>query len=163
MRNKIESLAGQVGLHLNSPVYHLGSSASLNGNAGVHPAIAGQGVPHSLWCRVSFESSAWGHSSAGEHLLCKQGVRGSNPLASTKFLFTESRKSPPRQGRAPRQGGTGVRIPPASGNSQTQDSPCRELTSRAASVRELTQTKVQRMSLSPLSSKSVSSPTAFAK
>ena len=26
---------------------------------------------------------AWGLSSAGEHLLCKQGVRGSNPLAST--------------------------------------------------------------------------------
>lgn len=27
---------------------------------------------------------AWGRSSAGEHLLCTQGVRGSNPLVSTK-------------------------------------------------------------------------------
>ncbi len=26
---------------------------------------------------------AWGRSSAGEHLLCTQGVRGSNPLVST--------------------------------------------------------------------------------
>ena len=29
--------------------------------------------------------SIWGLSSVGEHLLCKQGVRGSNPLASTKL------------------------------------------------------------------------------
>ena len=30
--------------------------------------------------------SAWGLSSVGEHLLCKQGVTGSNPVASTIFL-----------------------------------------------------------------------------
>gem|GEM_PF-3737029 len=27
----------------------------------------------------------WGRSSAGEHLLCKQGVGGSNPLVSTRL------------------------------------------------------------------------------
>ena len=27
----------------------------------------------------------WGRSSVGEHLLCKQGVGGSNPLVSTKI------------------------------------------------------------------------------
>ena len=26
---------------------------------------------------------AWGRSSVGEHLLCKQGVTGSNPVVST--------------------------------------------------------------------------------
>ena len=26
-------------------------------------------------------------AQSGEHLLCKQGVRGSNPLSSTNFLF----------------------------------------------------------------------------
>ena len=30
--------------------------------------------------------SPWGCSSAGEHLLCKQGARGSIPLTSTKNL-----------------------------------------------------------------------------
>ena len=29
---------------------------------------------------------AWGLSSVGEHLLCKQGVTGSNPVASTKLV-----------------------------------------------------------------------------
>ena len=28
---------------------------------------------------------AWGLSSVGEHLLCKQGVTGSNPVASTNL------------------------------------------------------------------------------
>ena len=31
--------------------------------------------------------TAWGLSSVGEHLLCKQGVTGSNPVASTKSLL----------------------------------------------------------------------------
>ncbi len=31
----------------------------------------------------------WGRSSAGEHLLCKQGVVGSNPIASTNFFINE--------------------------------------------------------------------------
>ncbi len=33
---------------------------------------------------VAYNLRAWGRSSAGEHLLCTQGVRGSNPLVSTK-------------------------------------------------------------------------------
>ena len=35
---------------------------------------------------VEWKSSSGGVAQSGEHLLCKQGVRGSNPLTSTKVL-----------------------------------------------------------------------------
>ena len=47
---------------------------------------------------------AWGLSSVGEHLLCKQGVTGSNPVASTIFPSNSccigSRISPSVAGKA---------------------------------------------------------------
>ncbi len=52
---------------------------------------------------VAYNLRAWGRSSAGEHLLCTQGVRGSNPLVSTTphlergFAILPSPNSPKKQ------------------------------------------------------------------
>ena len=48
----------------------------------VKPTPRGQRVPL-CYNRIVRHAGIWGLSSVGEHLLCKQGVRGSNPLAST--------------------------------------------------------------------------------
>lgn len=46
----------------------------------------GKNMAGASWGVIEWRGRAgrWGCSSVGEHLLCTQGVRGSNPLTSTK-------------------------------------------------------------------------------
>ena len=50
----------------------------------VHAGFGSNGTRHPYATIELGDTPPWGLSSVGEHLLCKQGVRGSNPLASTK-------------------------------------------------------------------------------
>ena len=54
-----------------------------------HGRMSGLGGSMEEWSTrppLARRGLAWGLSSVGEHLLCKQGVTGSNPVASTIFL-----------------------------------------------------------------------------
>ena len=41
---------------------------------------------------IEWQSTNGGVAQSGEHLLCKQGVRGSNPLTSTIYAFISTAK-----------------------------------------------------------------------